>query len=412
MSTYTRELEVDFSNISAPNKLNYEMRCLVEDRDWCDILLKCVNTTAYPNTCTPIAGIIEHYREKGVDIKCDWTEDERTYLGHTRVQDPFVVDSDEGSRRLRKPFDVVWRVSDPLEIRDLVDAVRTEACERSDVEKGVLTGIEWCLYEVMDNVLQHSEIGHGLFMGQYVESNSRLSLCVFDGGIGIYNSLRGSRHSPASPLDAITKALQERVTRDEAIGQGNGMWGLSEVVRRNGGRYRISSHGANVFLVNGTVRHHKSGGFFFGTEGLGTTLVDFQIDCTSRIDVAQALNHDPVRLWLEDLENDEGSEYVIRIADRSEGTGTRMAAKRVRHLAVNVAREGGQRVVFDFDGIGTVSSSYADELVGKLLAETGFLTFMNRFRLTGVSTLNQQVINRSVQQRMAQEYYNEPSMDD
>ncbi len=276
----------------------------------------------------------------------------------------------------------------------------------------MLTGIEWCLYEVMDNVLQHSEAGNGFFMGQYVAKSGYLSLCVYDSGIGIFNSLLGTKHAPASPLDALTKALQERVTRDDSIGQGNGMWGLSEIVRTNGGRYRISSQGATVSMMNGDVCYQSGGGFYYGRDGLGTTLVDFQIDCSRRIDVARALNHNPTKMWLEDLEDDGGSEYVIKIAEQSEGTGTRRAAERVRHLATNVAREGGKRLLLDFDSVGTVSSSYADELVGKLVVETGFLAFISRFRLSGVSPLNQQVINRSVQQRMAQEYYNEPPMDD
>lgn len=413
MSAYAKHLDVNFSDRLAPNKLCREIREAFEWQGWSDFVLECdPSGAAYPNTCAPIAGIIEYYSTLGADFECDWVGAEGSYIAHTRVHEPFVIGTDEGERRMRRPFDVVWTFGDSLEIRDLVDAVRTEVCEHSDVEEGVLTGIEWCLYEVMDNVLQHSSIGRGYFMGQYAEGSGRLSLCVFDNGIGILNSLKDSRHAPRDALDAVTLALQERVTRDDAIGQGNGMWGLSQVVKDNGGRFLVSSHGAQVSLMDGVVSPRRRGGFFYGEQGMGTTLVDFQLECSQAIDVAHALNHSPTLLWLENMESPDGGEYIVKVAEVSEGTGTRQAAERVRHLALNVASEGRKVVVLDFSGVSAVSSSYADELVGKLVAKVGFCQFGSRFQVRNVSSLNGQVIDRSVQQRMAQEYYGAPPIED
>lgn len=71
-------------------------------------------------------------------------------------------------------------------------------------------------------------------------------------------------------------------------------------------------------------------------------------------------------------------------------------------------------MILDFDGINVVSSSFADELIGKIVAERGFMYFMHYFEMKNVSSFNMGVINRSVEQRMAQKYYDNqmPDIDD
>ncbi|MBQ9069484.1 MAG: STAS-like domain-containing protein, partial [Eggerthellaceae bacterium] len=286
-----------------------------------------------------------------------------------------------------------------------------ERLTKAQVEAGVIQRIEWCLNEAMDNVLQHSDSGSGFFMSQ-LAGNGRFSACIFDNGIGIYNSLRGT-HKVATPFDAITLALQERVTRDNAIGQGNGLWGLSELVLAGNGQYRITSGGATYFTEGDGSASQAEDGFWYPSEGLGTTLVDFQLDTSAPIDISETLNgHTPIALWLEEFESPTGEDYVIKIASESEGTGTRKAAEKVRHMALNILKEGKRRVVLDFDGVNLISSSYADELVGKLVAEVGFFAFGNLFALVNLSDFNQKILDRSVQQRMAQTYYNEPAPSD
>lgn len=56
----------------------------------------------------------------------------------------------------------------------------------------------------MDNVLQHSVSGVGYVMGQVHKEKRRVSICVFDMGIGIYGSLKKSKHCPRTPLDGLT----------------------------------------------------------------------------------------------------------------------------------------------------------------------------------------------------------------
>jgi len=52
-----------------------------------------------------------------------------------------------------------------------------------------------------------------------------------------------------------------------------------------------------------------------------------------------------------------------------------------------------------------ISSSFADELVGKIIAEKGFLYFLTAYRIKNLTGQNISILNRSVEQRMAQKYY-------
>ncbi|MCH5286833.1 MAG: STAS-like domain-containing protein [Christensenellaceae bacterium] len=75
-------------------------------------------------------------------------------------------------------------------------------------------------------------------------------------------------------------------------------------------------------------------------------------------------------------------------------------------------RRDGSRAVIDFNGIAAISSSYADELIGKMVASIGFVRFTQVCSLKNLSPFVASVINRSVQQRMAQIYYSEEMLDE
>ena len=258
-------------------------------------------------------------------------------------------------------------------VTSIINALRESAV----LEPGVLSSTEWCINEVMDNVLQHSNAQYGYVMGQLHRGTKRISICVFDMGVGIYNTLKKSKHIPRKPLDAITLALQERVTRDESVGQGNGMWGLNEIIKENGGRIRILSNGALYSYKNGIIDTKEDYPMLIG-KYRNATVIDFQIDYSKTINIAHALNG-----------------YIP----------TDYAAEKFRNVITNTLKEGNYNIVLDFSGVNVVSSSYADELVGKLVAEYGFVYFLTHFQLQNLSPWNIGVVNRSVEQRMGHKYY-------
>ena len=362
----------------------------------------------YSNICAPIAGIFDFYRERGISfIVC--YESPQCYAQKTNFEAAYEVEELLNSHVLRNPFDKVWRFHSPEEVDALVNAYILALRQADIVKTGVISSLEWCLNETMDNVLQHSCANYGYIMGQLHKSNKRFSICIFDTGIGIYNSLSHSRHAPPTPLDAITLALQEKITRDENIGQGNGLWGLSQLISDAHGIIKVSSCGARYERdQNGNISTRKQDDFNLGKEN-GTTLIDFQLDYSREVDVAKALNgHQLVDFWLENFEADNG-DIIISVANQSHGTGTRRAAEQLRTLVLNIILSDKKKVVLDFAGVNLISSSYADELIGKIISQYGFSFFVSKFSMVNLSPTNAFILNRSVQQRMAQNYYRQTS---
>lgn len=64
----------------------------------------------------------------------------------------------------------------------------------------------------------------------------------------------------------------------------------------------------------------------------------------------------------------------------------------------NLLREG-QAVTLDFSGVGVVSSSFADEVFGRLFVEMGPRAFMTRIAMRNVDRTVEGLIDRAIVQR-------------
>lgn len=399
---YQYEIPLTMARTSGAKYLNDQILA-GRNKGYSDFLLKIKNSKTYSNVCAPIAGILDYYRNLGCDFEIQY-EDAQSYVAHTRFEKPEDAGSTIDKSDLQYPFDKVWTFRTSEGVNALVNAYILAIRQADIISPGVIQSLEWCLNETLDNTLQHSGIEHGYIMVQLHKTVKQLSVCVFDAGIGIYNSLKSSKYHPETPLDAITLALQEKVTRDDTIGQGNGLWGFSKLISNAEGRFEVSSNGAVYYKDNENVRTTLSGHLNLGKK-YGTTLIDFQLNYSHEIDVARALNgYQPVDLWLEDLEADNG-EIVILVSEKSSGTGTRKSAEKLRTMIMNITLADKKKVILDFTGVHLLSSSFSDELIGKIISQYGFVFFINHFSIINLDAFNASILNRSVQQRMAQTYY-------
>lgn len=368
-----------------------------------DLIVTIRPSRTYSNVCTPIAGVIEHYRSRGLKIQVRFPK--RDYVQHTKFWNPVKIESCNEAEKFF-PFDKVWTFETSEGVNILVSSFLLELRKSDIIKEGVIQSIEWCLNEVMDNVLQHSGIGKGYVMAQIHKQSKVFAFCVFDAGMGMYNSLKRSKHHPEKPIDAITLALQERITRDENIGQGNGLWGLSSIVMAANGLMEISSGGAKYKYDAGTVNTVNERGFVL-TKDKGTTYLDVRINYDRSVNITEALGgYTPIDLWLEGLEDDQDN-VILKVAEIASGTGTRQSAQKLRNIALNLSDTERNLVVLDFDGVNLLSSSFADELVGKIIHDKGFYYFTTAFRVKNLSPSNASILNRSVEQRMAQKFYSE-----
>jgi anti-sigma regulatory factor (Ser/Thr protein kinase) len=358
-------------------------------------------TAAYPNVCTPIAGILEFYRhEKKIEINC---RNVPPYVKKVHMLNPIVLGTVE--RNLDSSLNTVWKFASSQEVNDLTTAFVRDVSRKIVCESGLLQGLEWCLNEVMDNVIQHASptIGmqHGYVMAQVHEQNHQVALCVYDYGQGIYNSLKNHPHAPKSCVDAITMAIQEGVTRDKKIGQGNGLWGLQKIIQLNAGSLTILS-GKGRCASDGKEFVQNSDQKYIDQDHQSTT-VDFQLNCDKTVSIAEALNgYCPVNLRMERVEDDQARTIPYRLAAQASGTGTRQSGERIRNEILNLMKESSYRIVIDFSGISVVSSSFADELIGKLVWELGFTGFTQRVQLAEMNDFIAPIVDRSVAQRIAE----------
>jgi len=353
---------------------------------------------AFPNVCVPLAGIIENISSKGIDFEFYYLND---YLRNISIKEPLRVHKNKELAQ-KESLDKVWRFDSADDIYLLINAFVDELSKIITCEKGVLEGFEWSINEVLDNVLQHSNKSFGYVMGQLHQKTKHFAFCVYDTGQGIYTSLLSSSvHKPKNPVDALKLAVKEGVTRDKKIGQGNGLWGLHQIVSENTGILNIISNSACYNLTNNEFKTFDRVAQLPYDNGC---IVDFQIDYNKEISISKALGgYEPVNLRIESLEDDAGN-IEIDLYNKESGVGTRKSGEKIRNELINIYKQSNKTITLDFANINIISSSFADELIGKLVTEFGFYGFNNIFKLKNMNTNVQSIVQRSVAQRMMESF--------
>ena len=99
-------------------------------------------------------------------------------------------------------------------------------------------------------------------------------------------------------------------------------------------------------------------------------------------------SHDPVDFVQVTYEEDEEEGFVVfPLAREAQGFGSRTAGMPVRQKLKNLLRIcGGKRIGIDFTNVPIISSSFADEVFGKLCVELGALGFMKAFEFRKVNS--------------------------
>jgi hypothetical protein len=194
------------------------------------------------------------------------------------------------------------------------------------------------------------------------------------------------------------------VTRDDAIGQGNGLYGSLHLAIEFQGQFAIQS-------TTGSARWDGSA-FVSSNEEVPFpgTIVDLQMADVASVNVGAVITGDPKTQYQpmsvieERFLGDDLTTLAIKMSEDLEGWGSRHAGRQARIKLANVLANapGNVPVVVDWSGIGVIASSYADEFIGKTFAELGPMRFMQRVRMTGMAPFVSQLVDRAIQQRVAQ----------
>jgi anti-sigma regulatory factor (Ser/Thr protein kinase) len=313
--------------------------------------------------------------------------------------DPRQYDATAVSRASRL---AATQFKSPSEQRDVVSrVVRSLLDSLKDIERAQFAAFEWAIHEITDNVLVHSQSQVGGFIQVSVPRRDRniIEFDVCDPGLGIPRTLREGHPELRSDAEALDRAIREGITRNPEVGQGNGLYGTYQVCSLSGGEFQICSGWANlVHSADQTLRISEDQIPYSGT------VVMCRVDFTEKGVLEKALKfgglvHQPVDYIDTHYVSDEGR-LVLRLCKECSSFGSRAAAAPVRQRLENLMRfEPNQRAIIDFGDIPLVSSSFADELIGKLFVGLGPITFMQRVEIRNTNQLVTRLIDRAVMQR-------------
>ncbi len=308
----------------------------------------------------------------------------------------------------------VWRYDTEAEAQKLANMYMDALTHQVQCEEGVIDSINWCLYEVMDNVFAHSKAGSGYVMMQLHKDERRCVIAVADTGIGIQRSLVETLAAPREvlldPAASIDFSLEQGATSKGGAHQGNGLYGLRRAVEINGGRLSIVSGFGHWQYRSGAVeKKNDRSRELPDINNHQSTLIDWQLDCSRkvRIDEALGVSRD-MNDFLESIEDDEGV-HRISVSEIEESLGSRKLGADIRTRLENYLRAGAQFVVLDFKGVGVVSSSFADEVLAKLADTMGELEFRRRVFVDNASITNRGLIERAISLRLSESRDRTPS---
>lgn len=353
----------------------------------------------FPYPALPVAGYLYYFKNE-LDVDIEFVNIP-TYLKKIHFLSP--DDIDKTTTGLGTNFlDRVWVFHSSDDVHILVNGFLKSIRKNCIVEEGMLQACEWGLNEIMDNVIMHSNENTGFIMGQVLKESQILKVCIFDYGQGIYQSLRDSIYRPRNASDAISLAIQEGVTRDKKIGQGNGMWGLYNIINLNDGSLQIISGKGGLRFVNKSKSTESYQRIIMLSPKHQSTAINFDLRLNRGISMKEALGgYEPLDLFIESLA-DEYDRIVYRIIDQASGTGTRQSGLRIRNEIVNIFKSVKKPVILDFEGVGIIASSFADELIGKLVQELGIFQFQAAFPMKNMNAIIQSIVQRSLSQRLSE----------
>jgi hypothetical protein len=351
----------------------------------------------YPNGAVPMAVALQHYRREGLIITSGEIAPEVSKTDFLLPRQATHINLNSLNIK-----NVIWRYTGEREADELSKAFVSQLEESIECGPGVLEALNWCLFEVMDNVFQHSHAESGFAMMQLHYNSKRCVVAVADDGIGIQESFRESNvYRSRDEYEAIMFAIQEKVT-SKTKNMGNGLYGLMRVVGLNGGEMGISSGRGQLAYKGARLSgDYKNSRPVLDAMTHRGTVVDWQLDVSRPISLATALGVPRPNFRLEDIEDTEG-EYRVLVSEFEEGLGTRRSAEQVRVKLVNYLNDGAPRLVLDFINVNVISSSFADEVLGKLALQMGLVQFINKFRLDNMSDTIEAIVNRAIQQRIAE----------
>lgn len=389
------------------HRLLAQIHHIVEKLGYAEVILDLGNCTkAYQNSMLSVCAQVMAYRQAGIAfniipptdklllnlfVSNNWAHflDPATFRpsvfkGHTRIPATQYKTPTEQQAAVNKIVNVMLGAIPEM--------------ERTDFE-----AFEWAINELTDNVLVHSQspVGGLVQVSTFVKYRKRIQFVVADAGIGIPASLRSGRDDVGSDTNALDMAIREGVTRDNSVGQGNGMFGSYEICSKSKGDILIDSGYARLkYDPNAGLSIKEQNVPYSGTLIVAT--LDFSdpglLEDALRF---KGIKHTPFGYVEAKYESNADGDIYFKLVDESPSFGSRVSGRPVRQKLDNLLKMSNGRIVsVDFEGVPLLSSSFADEVFGKLFLAVGPIKFLQRVKLVNMRDTVEGLVNKAIEQRM------------
>lgn len=363
---------------------------------------------AYPNGVLPIISSITEIRDEGynVYVKLPHNENVRRLFRSVNWAHYLAPSQFEKSEAMHDRHLVTRNFKDEKEQFQIVNDFMDVVLRNMELPKDIISGLEWSVNEITDNVLNHSKSKNGGFVqASTYPTNGVIAFAVADSGRGILESLKEGFPSLRTDTQAIGEAMKAGVTRNPKYGQGNGLAGSLRVTTLTGGSLEITSGKARVISTsNETTRNDRRDFQYY--QG---TLVCGQINVTNDFSISKALNfgmdenYEPGNVIDYHYEMEDQDCLILSMKKETTGFGTRRSGKQINTKINNLIKaKPNYPLVIDWEGVPVISSSFADEMVGKLFIKLGAISFSSIIRNINMEPLIRNLLDKAISQRLTQ----------
>ena len=375
----------------------------VNHRGYSDIVLDFSGVKkAYPNGIVPIITEIDAYKKVGVDFslippsnpEVESLFSNNSWFYHIEPRKfPEFITTNKSSHMALKKFD------DDNQLNELVNCAVEICLQQLVFAQGVPQAFEWVINELAGNVLVHAGNSSGWIQVTTYKESHRLAIVVCDGGVGIPKTI-SEKFNVKNDNEAIELAIQKGVTSKPDFGQGNGLAGAIAIAQHSKGMLALTSGKGRVRVLEGNVEPKNN------FPPLSGTVVEMQFDTDKEIDLPKALwGHEPVDYFETKYEDYDMEESVFTLREYASSFGNRITGERIRNLVVNlIGQTDGKSVRINMENVSVISSSFADELFGKLFVELGPIDFSRVIKFKAMNPTCKSIIDHAVAQRVSQTF--------
>ena len=357
---------------------------------------------ASPTFVLPVVATCRKYRLEKIDFDIILPEDSKlkklllnTNWAH--LISPEHFEDRRGLNRSHISATQFWTADDHFKVVD--EALNMMLSCIPGIDRSRLKALEWALNEITDNVLNHSAspIG-GIVQVVTYPAKSLVEFYVADAGETIAKTLRQGRPEIPDDTTALRKAIEEGVTKNSQTNQGNGLYGTFKCCEVSGGEFMAMSGWVSLHHKPGQLQVRRQNIPYPGTFIKAAIKYDYE-KLLEKALVFRGKAHDPGYDYVERIYQSDSEALNFKVAEQLQTFGTRESGRFARTKIVNLMDQNTTPIIMDFEGVHLISSSFADEVFGKLFQTLGPLAFGRLCQFQNVDSTVRGLIDRAIEQR-------------